>query len=173
LSKKKTWWYQATEKLLYTYKSFPIRIMALMQRLELIREQMLPSMVPEYELREGTNYSVSSPVERAVMNRLEGNQVQKIEQKIKNLEVLKEIVEISIDTMLNEEQKQLVQLYYYQERDWRYICDYLGMDDNTFYRKKNEIVKTMAWCFGYLPDEEVEETLGLFMDQALWQGKRE
>lgn len=173
MSKKKNWWYQATEKLLYTYKSFPIRIMALMQQKELLKEQMLPSMVASYELREGTNYSVSSPVERAVLNRIEGEAIQKIEQKIKNLQTLKEIVEISIDTMLNGEQRQLVQMFYYEERDWQYICDEKGMDDNTFYRKKNDIVKTMAWCFGYLPDEEVEEAMGLFMEQTLWFKPRE
>lgn len=173
MSRKKTWWYQATEKLLFTYKSFPIRIMALMQRLEIIREQMLPSMIPEYELREGTNYSVSSPVERAVMNRLESSQVQKIEQKIRNLEVLKEIVEISVDIMLNDLERKIVDTTYNKEEPWQNVCRTLSIEKSTYYEQRKRIIRKLAWCFGYLPDEEVEETLGLFIDQALWQGKRE
>lgn len=169
MSKKKNKWYQATEKLLFTYKSFPIRIMALMQQIEVVRQQLEPSLIANYELREGKTYNVSSPVEIAVINRLEGDAIQKLELKIKNLEALKRIVEISIDTMLDLEQRQLVKLIYTENMTWQEICIKLSIDKNTFYQQKNEIVKVLAWCFGYLPDSEVEEVLGMFMDQKLWR----
>lgn len=169
MKNKKNQWYQATEKMLYTYKSFPIRIMALMQQIEIVRQQLEPSMIACYELREGKNYSVSSPVEKAAIDRIEGDAVQKLDLKIKNLRNLKEIVEISIDTMFDDEQRQLVDMIYYQNMTWQQICMELSIDKNTFYNRKNDIVKVLAWCFGYLPDDEAEQVLGLFIDQALWQ----
>ena len=166
--KKMNQWYQATEKMLYTFKSFPIRVMALMQQIEVVREQLLPGMVPFNELREGTNYSISSPVENAVINSIESNKIQEIERKINNLETLKEIVEISID-MLDHEQQQLVDMIYCRNMTWQQICMDLAIDKNTFYARKNDIIKVLAWCFGYLPEEEAEKVLGIFIDQALWQ----
>lgn len=112
---RKSNWYRQTEALLYNHKSLKIRIMALVQRIDMVKEQLIPSMIPAYELRESANYSVSSPVEKAAIERLEGNTIQKLERKIKNLETMKKIVEISIDTMLDPEQKQLVNLIYNQK----------------------------------------------------------
>lgn len=170
---KKNKWYKATEKMLYTYRSFDIRIKSLGQQIEMIREQMEPSMIGSYERHEGITYTVSSPVETAAINRIEGDAIQKLERKIKNLSALKEIVEVSIKTMLDQEQEQLVALIYTRGMSWQQICMKQSIDKNTFYTKKNEIVKVLAWCFGYLPDEEAEEVLGLFIDQALWQKSRE
>lgn len=170
---KRNKWYKATEKMLYTYKSFPIRIKSLRQQLNMIREQMEPSMIGSYGRNEGISYTVSSPVETAVINRIEGDIILKLERKIKNLETLEEIVEVSIKTMLDSDQEQLVDLIYNRNMTWQQICIKLSIDKNTFYAKKKEIVKVLAWCFGYLPDEEAEEVLGLFMDQALWQKSRE
>lgn len=167
--KKNNLWYQQTEALLYNYKSFRIRIMSLIQQKEAVREELIPSMVPTYELREGINYNLSSPVEQAVINRLEGDMIQKLERKINNLATMQEIVEISLDTMLNGEQKELINLIYNQQLPWQQICDRLLIDKNTYYDQKNEIVKVLAWCFGYLPDEEAEMALGLFTDLSLWE----
>ena len=108
MRQKKNTWYKATEKLLYIYKSFPIRIMSLQQQIIMIRHQLEPSIITRYELREGTSNTVSSPVETAALNRIEGDTILKIERKIKNLECLKEIVEVSVDTMLDPEQSRLL-----------------------------------------------------------------
>ncbi len=134
-----------------------------MQQMDAAKEQLIPSVVPSYELREGTYYTISSPVESAVIERIEGDAIQKIECKIKNLETMKEIVEISIDTMLDSEQKQLVDLVYNQECPWQRTCIELHIDKSTYYRWKHEIVRVLAWCFGYLPDEEAGGVMGLFV----------
>jgi hypothetical protein len=170
--KKGNTWYKATERMLYTYKSFPIRVMALMQQIEMVRQQLEPSIIASYEPHQGKSYSVSSPVETAAINRIEGDTIRKLELKIKNLETLKGIVEVSIDTVLDQEQRQLVKLIYEQKMPWQAIIQDLHIDKNTYYQKKNDIVKLLAWCFGYLPDDEAEDVLGLFMDQALWQEKK-
>jgi len=169
VERKKTKWYQATERMLYTYKSMPIRIMSLRQHIELVRQHLEPTMISNYELQEGKSYSVSSPVEAAALNRIEGEAVQKLELKIKNLETLKKIVEVSIDTMLDAEQRKLVKMIYFQNMTWQQTCMELSVDKNTYYAKKNDIVKLMAWCFGYMPDDVAEEVWGLFADQALMQ----
>ena len=168
-SKKRNQWYRQTEALLYNYKSFKIRIMSLEQQIEIVKEQFIPSIVPAYELREGINYNISSPVEKAVIERLEGDTIQKLERKIKNLETMQEIVEVSINTMLDADQRQLLDLIYNQGQPWQQICHNLSIDKNTYYQKKNDIVKILAWCFGYLPEKEAEEVLGLFMDRSLWE----
>ncbi|MEA4924928.1 MAG: hypothetical protein VB084_06390 [Syntrophomonadaceae bacterium] len=170
MSKKKDLWYRQTEVLLYKYRSFPIRIMALMQQKELLQEQMLPRTISTYEIREGSSgYNTSSPVENAVINRLEGDAIQKIDREIKELSSLRELIEISIDTMLTDEQKSLIQSIYYQQNSWQKTCDIMSIDKNTYYEKKNEIIKVLSWCFGYLPDLEVQEVLGLFMNQGSLQ----
>ena len=169
MRQKQNGWYKATEKLLYTYKSFPIRIMSLMQQIEMVRQRLEPSMIASYELHEGATYSVSNPVEKSVIDRIEGDAILKLQCKIKNLEVLKQIVEVSVDTMLDSEQKRLVEKIYYKKHTWQEITIDMSIDKNTYYDSKNEIVKVLGWCFGYLPDEEVESVLGMFMDQALWK----
>jgi|GEM_PF-1543158 len=171
VKKKGNLWYKATEKLLYTYRSFPIRIMALRQQIEMVRQELEPNIVRSYEIHAGKTTSNLSPLEAAVINRIEGDTVQKLEQKINNLENLKKVVEVSIETMLNSEQRQLVNMKYYQHLTWQQICIELAINKNTFYDRKNDIVEILAWCFGYLPDDQVEEVLGLFMDKALWQQK--
>ena len=170
--KKGNKWYKATERLLYTYKSFPLRIKSLLRQIENFRQELEPTMIAGYEPREGKSYSVSSPVERAVLERIEGDAILKIEQKIRNLETMQEIVEDSIGTMLDHDQQQLVEMIYWQQKTWQMICMELAIEKNTYYTRKNDIVKVLAWCFGYLPDDEAEQALGIFMDQALWQKAR-
>ena len=63
-------------------------------------------------------------------------------------------------------------MIYYQKLTWQETCCELAIDKNTYYARKDEIIKVLAWCFGYLPDKEVEEVLGMFMDQALWKVNR-
>lgn len=167
--KKGDKWYKATERMLYTYKSFSIRIRSLRQQIETVRQELEPSMTASYDLREGKTYTVSSPVERAAIDRIEGDAVQKLERKIKNLVTLEEIVEQSIFTMLNSDQKQLLEMIYWRQMPWQSICMELAIEKNSYYNQKNEIVKVLAWCFGYMSDDEAEEILGIFMDQALWQ----
>lgn len=166
MARKKEQWYQDTEKLLYSYKSIPIRIMGLVQQLEILREQMAPSMIRSYELREGKNYSVSSPVENAVINRLENEKVRRIEQEIKNLENQKKIIELSLERMFDDEERQIIDLTYIKKKSWQYVCSDLGikgMEKDTYYRKRKNMIHKMAWCLGYLP-EDIEHPLTLAND---------
>lgn len=163
MRQKKNEWYRATEKMLYTYPSFEIRIMSLNQQAENLRQQMEPSIIFNYELREGRSNTVNSPVEKAVINRIESEPIIKVRQKIDQLKALKEIVQTSIDLMLNPEQTQIVQMIYFKKMTWQETCCDLCIDKNTYYARKDETVKILAWCFGYLPDEEVEEVLGVLV----------
>lgn len=160
-------WYQQTEGLLYKYKSIPIRIMALLKQKEMLQEQMLPRTISTYEIREGSqSYRASSPIENSVINRLEGGAIQKIDREIKELDSLRELIEISIDTMLNDEQRGLIQSIYFQQNSWQRTCTIMSIDKNTYYDKKNEIIKVLSWCLGYLPDIEAKGALGLGMGQG-------
>ncbi len=165
MGKKKEIWYQQTEALLYRYKSFPIRIMALKQQKEMLQEQMMPRTTCVYEPREGSYYTLSSPVENAVINRLEGDVIQEIDRKIKALESFREIIEMSMNTMLSEEQKCLIKTIYFQRNTWQQTCCILSIDKNTYYEKKNELVRLLSWCFGYLSEAEAQNVLGLIIDQ--------
>lgn len=149
---RKNNWYRATEALLYSYKSFPVRIMALMQQMDVVKEQLIPSVVPSYELREGTYYNISSPVESAVIERIEGDAIQKIERKIKNLETMKEIVEISVDIMLDDFERRIVDVTYNKEQPWQEACRTLGIEKSAYYERRRKIVQELAWCFGYLDE---------------------
>ena len=52
----------------------------------------------------------------------------KIELAISNLETIKGIVEVSIDTMLDREQRQLVDMIYVKNMSWQQICDNQSID---------------------------------------------
>lgn len=172
MSKKKSnWWYRQTEAILYAAKGFPIKIKALQQQREMILESIEPSIISNYNLIEGTNYCVSSPVEAIAIKRADGDPVVWLDRRIKNLITLSEIVADSVVTMLNEEEQEMVELIYNKNLTWQTICEAKSFDKNTFYLKKNAIVSILAWCFNYMPDEVAEEALGIFMDQALWQSQ--
>lgn len=164
---KKNPWYQHTESLLYKRKSFPLRIISLREDIEMIRELPGPSIVPNYELREGKSYSVSSPVEKAAIVRCDA--ILKKEREIESLEKLIKKIDDAIETILNDEQKSLVKMKYYQNKTWQEICLSLSIDKNTFYDQKNNIILNLAWCIGKLPKDEAEKELGLFLEPVVWQ----
>jgi hypothetical protein len=95
----------------------------------------------------------------------------KIERKIKNLEAFQEMVEVSVDTMLDYEQRKFVDLVYFKNMIWQQISKQKKTDKNKFYARQNNTIKVLAWCFGYLPEDEIEGVLGIFMNQApvLWE----
>jgi RinA family phage transcriptional activator len=164
---KKNTWYQHTESLLYNRKSFPLRVISLRQEIEMIRELPGPSIVPNYELREGKNYSVSSPVEKAAIVRCDA--ILKIEREIESLEKMIKKIDDAINTLLNTEQRRLVDMKYSQSMTWQQICIELSIDKNTFYDLRNDIIKNLAWSIGKLPKDEAEKELGLFMEPVVWQ----
>lgn len=153
LVKKSDSWYKATEKLLYTYPGFAVRIMALEGQLEDLRESLTPQIIGRYEVIEGKTYGVSNKVEAAAIERIENKRVLRLERKIKNLQLMKEIVEKSLDVILSAEQRELVKRIYWDKTGWEEICDSVGYSRQTFYDKKNEIVKHLSWCFGYGPEQ--------------------
>ncbi len=123
-----------------------------MQQMDAAKEQLIPSVVPSYELREGTYYTISSPVEKAVIERLEGDTIQKLERKIKNLETMQEIVEISVDIMLDDFERRIVDVTYNKEQPWQEACRTLGIEKSAYYERRRKIVQELAWCFGYLDE---------------------
>jgi len=130
-------------------------------------------IVSAYGLKEGRNYSVSSPVEVDI-NRLiiRQNELEtKYQRKIENLQRWKEIVETSLEVMLDPDQRQLVEMTYFKRLPWQQICQQRVIDKNTYFNERRNIIKVLAWCFGYLDDEEAREVLGLFAEEELWQRK--
>lgn len=180
MSRKREKWYQKTESMLYNYPSFEIRIRSHQAIIEEVKGSNIglsdatPSgTIGSYGSKDGTSYNVSSPVERDVnhfvikQNELEA----KYRRKIENLKRWKEIVETSIDIMLDPDQRELVDLAYWQRLSWQQICQQMIIDKNTFFNKRRDIVKVLAWCFGYLDDDEAREILGLFAEEELWSRK--
>lgn len=183
MSRKREKWYQKTESLLYNFPSFEIRIRSYMAIIEDTKNMLsadrfnfadTPSgMVSAYGLKEGRNYSVSSPVEVDI-NRLiiRQNELEtKYQRKIENLQRWKEIVETSLEVMLDPDQRQLVDMTYFKRLPWQTICQDRLIDKNTYFNERRNIIKVLAWCFGYLDDEEAREVLGLFAEEELWQRK--
>jgi len=180
VSRKREPWYQKTESMLYNYPSFEIRIKSHRAFIERVKSYSIavfentPSgFIASYELSEGANYNVSSPVEKDV-NYWVDKQFEleaKYNQKIENLIRWMEIVENSIEKMLDPDQRELVSMTYWQRLPWQQICQEKLIDKNTFYAQRKDIVKVLAWCFGYLNDDDAQEILGLFAEEELWLRK--
>ncbi len=162
---KKSKWYQEAEAILYNYKSFPIRVHALEERIKALQNNVMPSsrtLVSSYQLREGKNYGVYSPVENDAIKDLDS--IFKMEQKIKQLSTIIEIIDHSVEVMLDEEEKAIIDLTYNKQKSWQYICSDLGiqgLEKDVYYRKRKQIIHKMAWCLGILPDDEGEKLLGI------------
>lgn len=163
---KKSEWYRETEALLYNFKSFPIRVHALEEMIEAYQNNVMPSsqtLVSSYQIREGKNYGIYSPVENDAIKDLEA--VHKMKQKIKQLTTLIKIIDHSIETVLDDEEKTIIDLTYNKRKSWQYICSDLGiqgMEKDVYYRKRKQIIHKMSWCLGILPDNEAEKLLGIF-----------
>lgn len=182
MSRKREKWYQKTESLLYNFPSFEIRIRSYMAIIEDAKNMLsadrfnfdTPSgIVSAYGLKEGRNYSVSSPVEVDI-NRLiiRQNELEtKYQRKIENLQRWKEIVETSLEVMLDPDQRQLVEMTYFKRLPWQTICQDRLIDKNTYFNERRNIIKVLAWCFGYLDDDEAREVLGIFAEEELWKRK--
>jgi len=183
VSRKREKWYQKTESLLYNFPSFEIRIRSYMAIIEDTKNMLsadrfnfadTPSgIVSAYGLKEGRNYSVSSPVEVDI-NRLiiRQNELEtKYQRKIENLQRWKEIVETSLEVMLDPDQRQLVDMTYFKRLPWQTICQDRLIDKNTYFNERRNIIKVLAWCFGYLDDDEAREVLGIFAEEELWKRK--
>lgn len=63
----------------------------------------------------------------------------------------------------------MVNMIYFRQLPWQQVCMELHCDKNSYYSKKADIIEILAWCFGYMPDDEAEKCMGLFVDQALWK----
>ncbi|MEN6350770.1 MAG: hypothetical protein ABFD08_15420, partial [Syntrophomonas sp.] len=122
VAKKTDRWYRQTEALLYRAKGIPIKIMALEKQRERILNDIQPSIIANYTLSEGKNYNVSSPVEAAAIKRADGDPVVWLDQKIKNLVDLSEIITASVAVMLSKEEQELVERIYYKQQTWQFIC---------------------------------------------------
>lgn len=183
MSRKREKWYQKTESMLYNYPSFEIRIRSHQAIIEDAKNMLsaerfkladTPSgLIGAYGDKQGNGYNISSPVE-ADINNLLVRQVEieaKYRRKIENLQRWKEIVETSIDIMLDPDQRQLVSLAYFKRLPWQQICQQKLIDKNTYFNERRSIVKVLAWCFGYLDDDEAREVLGLFAEEELWKRK--
>jgi RinA family phage transcriptional activator len=112
--------------------------------------QQLDQVHSEIPYASSANFEISEPI-----NILDGVAVRDLEKEIRRMQVLEEIVKSSINDMLNEDQKILVDLIYFQKLSWWQICDKLVINKNTYYKRKNELIKILAKCFNYIPDEEV------------------
>jgi DNA-directed RNA polymerase specialized sigma subunit len=145
-------WYRATERLLYTYPGMEVRIEALTEQLNIVKDCISPRTVGRYERVEGKMYSVGNKVERAAIERIENQEVQRLQRKIRKLKATKEIVEKSLETVLTGEEKAMVKLIYWDQLTWEEICDIMGISRYPFYTRKNKLIRKLAWCFGYLDD---------------------
>jgi len=163
LRKKK--WYQETEALLYNYKSFPIRMRALEEKIKTWQDHIIPSsqtLVSSYRLREGKYYGVYSSVENDAVRDLEA--MHKTQQMIRQLQNLIKIVDHSLEIMMDEEEKAIIDLTYNKKKSWQYICSDIGipgLEKDVYYRRRKQIIHKMAWCLGLLPDDEADELLGI------------
>lgn len=120
------------------------------------------TLVSSYRLREGKYYGVYSSVENDAIRDLEA--VHKTQQMIQQLKALMELVEHSLEIMMDAEEKAIINLTYNQKKSWQYICSDLGiqgLEKDVYYRKRKQIIHKMAWCLGLLPDEEADEVLGI------------
>lgn len=169
MKKKQQQWYRRTEKKLYDFKKMPYQRDSLLQQLEILKLQLMPSVTSSYEPRYSANHNVSNPVEKAVIERNEGKIVQQLEVRLKVIESDIVVIEAAMLNIFNKEQKEIVRLHYFEQRAWSYTADAMGMSRSTYFRERNQIVKDMAWLFGYLPKSESEDYMGvLLMEPALW-----
>ena len=166
MKKKRQQWYKHTEKLLYSFKGFPLQRMVLMQKLENQKLLLMPSVTSSYEPKYSTTRTVQNTLETAVLERIEWDAVQKLEVKIKNLEHNVDMIEAAMDVMLTSEQRNIVRLHYFEQHVWFHNANILGMSKSTYFRAINLIIIKLAWSFNILPDRESREFMMELLAEA-------
>lgn len=139
-------WYRKTEKMLYIY---PL-VETLIKDESRFNDNGLTS-----------NYSfescncVSSPAKKKGYHQLELILEMTLRRwNIRTLRCWKEVVEISIDVMLSPEQYDLVQLIYWKRIPLEKICEEKAINKNTLSKQRRDIMNLLAWCFGFLKNED-------------------
>lgn len=149
-------WYQTTEKLLYRYPCMQARISALELELEEVNEKITPKIIATYKAMEGKSYQVSNPIEETAIKRMEV--IKKIEKQLKKTRTMQKVIEQAVAT-LGDEEKELVRLFYWKNLNWEVVSEALGMSRYPFYTRKNQLVKKLAWCFGFVEECDLKMPL--------------
>lgn len=69
-----------------------------------------------------------------------GEETQKTRKKLKGISSVKEFNDLLDRTMLSTEEKQILILYYKEQKTLTYIADFLGMSEITIKRKRKKLL---------------------------------
>jgi len=67
-------------------------------------------------------------------------ETQKTRKKLKGISSVKEFNDLLDRTMLSTEEKQILILYYKEQKTLTYIADFLGMSEITIKRKRKKLL---------------------------------
>ena len=132
-------WYRATERALYLYWGADLR----KKSLELMLEEMSDGRITaNYELREWSFSGVGGGVDNIVLAKI------KLESELARIEKIIEIVSEALNR-LEEDELNLVRAVYWEKKGWEDVCCDMGMDKNSYYKRRRGIIKKLGWLLGF------------------------
>ena len=62
-----------------------------------------------------------------------------------------EIIEIVSEALnrLEEDELNLVRAVYWEKKGWEDVCCDMGMDKNSYYKRRRGIIKKLSWLLGF------------------------
>jgi DNA-directed RNA polymerase specialized sigma24 family protein len=122
---------------LRSYKTYQIGIKNLQKSLN----DILPSITTNYTLREGTNgsFDITSNVETAVLDRLEGSKAIYLREQIRELETIIQSIDEAV-AALGEKEREFITYRYFEGFDVDKTSSMMGYSTDGLYRFRNRIL---------------------------------
>jgi DNA-directed RNA polymerase specialized sigma24 family protein len=122
---------------LRSYKTYEIGIKNLQKSLD----DILPSITTNYTLREGTNgsFDITSKVEMAVLDRLEGSKAIYLKEQIRELQTIISSINIALEA-LGENDRRFVQLRFIEGYNMDKVAQDVHASVDNCFKIRNRIM---------------------------------
>lgn len=125
---------------LRSYKTYKIGIKNLQKSLDGI----LPAITTNYTLREGTNgsFDITSKVEMAVLDRLEGSKAIYLKEQIRELQTVVDSIDEALEA-LGEYDQKFIQLRYIDGHSPNHVAEQINTGEDNIFKIRHRIMDNL------------------------------
>lgn len=133
--------FKRVEAMLYNYKNTLAEIKILKRDLEILENDYRGTGAISYEERTQSTNAFNSEVENEVVKRAE--KIQRLKHKIRLKEIEIEKVDAVLET-LNKNDKYLIEEYYMNRQQLKYICHEIGLAESYASAYKTNLIANLV-----------------------------
>lgn len=85
--------------------------------------------------------------------------LERFRKRIEYLKAWKEVVDLSMDIMLDDDERAVIENCYFRRLSVRAGCRLFGISLPVYYGIKRRALETLGWCFGMVDEDELDELM--------------